>query len=69
MPSDFVRCAEGRRLFNKYVTAVSEYLLLESQIGAEKRGEVWSHAQIEAAWNRKEQAKRAAREHRIEHGC
>jgi hypothetical protein len=67
--SDFARCAEERRLFNKYVTAVSEYLLLESQIDAEKRGEVSSHAQIEGAWNRKELAKRAAREHRIEHGC
>ena len=61
--------AEARRLFNKYLTAVSEYLMLESQIDSEKRGEVSPLAQIEAAWNRKERAKQAAWQHRIEHKC
>ena len=61
-------CPERARLLDEFLTAVSEYLLLESQIEAEKRGEV-PHAQIAAAWLRKEDAKRAAIEHRIEHGC
>jgi uncharacterized protein involved in exopolysaccharide biosynthesis len=57
------------RLLEEFVSAVSDYLLLESQLEAEQRGEVSPHAQIAAAWLRKEDAKRAAREHRIEHGC
>jgi hypothetical protein len=57
------------RLLEEFVAAVSDYLLLESQLEAEKRGEVSPHAPIAAAWDRKEIAKRAAREHRIEHGC
>ena len=60
--------ATSARLLDEFLTAVSEYLLLESQIEAEKRGEV-PHAQIAAAWLRKEDAKQAAIEHRIEHGC
>ena len=69
MASERNYCAERRRLFDEYVTAVSEYLLLESQIEAGKRGEGPSHSQIAAAWNRKEKAKREAIEHRLVHGC
>jgi hypothetical protein len=69
MASQFARCAEARRLFNKYVTAVSEYLLLESQAELQKRGEAWPHAAIEAAWDRRERAKGEAIEHRLVHGC
>jgi hypothetical protein len=57
------------RLLEEFVAAVSDYLLLESQLEAVKRGEVTPHAQIAAIWQRKEDAKRAAREHRIKHGC
>jgi hypothetical protein len=69
MASDFARCAEARRLFNLYLTAVSEYLLLESLAASLKRGDVSPYAKIDAAWNRKEKAKWAAMEHRKEHGC
>jgi hypothetical protein len=67
--SQFARCAEARHLFNNYVTAVSEYLLLESQAELVKRGEGSPHAVIEAAWDRRERAKREAIEHRLVHGC
>jgi hypothetical protein len=70
MASERNYCAERRRLFDEYVTAVSEYLLLESQVEASKRGEAYSSQnQVEAAWNRKEESKHAARKHRNEHGC
>jgi hypothetical protein len=69
MASQSARCAEARRLFTKYVTAVSEYLLLESEAELLRRGEVSPHAAIEAAWNRREKAKREAIEHRFVHGC
>jgi hypothetical protein len=62
-------CAERIRLLEEFVSAVSDYLLLESQLEAEQRGEISPHAQIAVAWLRKEEAKRAAREHRMEHGC
>ena len=62
-------CEEKMRLLEELVEAVSEYLLLESQLEAEKRGDIAPHAQIAAAWLRKEEAKRAAMEHRLEHGC
>ena len=69
MTSESARCAEARLLFSKYVTAVSDYLLLESNAELQKRGEVSPHAAIEAAWDRREKAKREAIEHRLVHGC
>jgi hypothetical protein len=69
MASQSKRCAEARHLFTKYVTAVSEYLLLEPQAELLRRGDVSPHAAIEAAWNSREKAKHEALEHRVVHGC
>jgi hypothetical protein len=54
-------CGERVRLLEEFVDVVSEYLMLESLLEAEKRGDIAPHAQIAAAWLRKEEGKRAAR--------
>ena len=69
MAPQSARCEESRRLFTKYVTTVCEYLMLESQVELQERGEVSPHAAIEAAWDRREKAKRDAIEHRLVHEC
>jgi hypothetical protein len=64
-------CAQRRRLVKNFVSAVSEYLRLESsRIAAIKFGdEHLLQSQLEAARKRKEEVKWAIREHQKEHGC